>query len=613
MNLRPFLFSFLSLMGSFLSCFSQTRPYTLDYSALIQGQTPSCNIFHDVPGIATFDVNFAAVTLTHTPLYGAPKLNPNGAFLTASNGVQLKATYFVQDGSTAGSEYFVQFPFKKGFAYDISADAFYSIDGFPDNTGAVDLTLRYNTAKDDASSPNTTCSDNTTHKFNPVGGIQHLQATVGQNTTNFPMQGFIAGAANGFIYVASTFPTASSDDPMATTITGSLFVKKLIINETSTLTFAPSTLSLICGDQTARTFTVSNPEGITGTLVYTWNVGNGWLFNGSVPSGPITAGNSITLTPINSQATVPNNISVSVSQNGTVINTFSCTVSTSNTAPTLGVTENNGDLAVCNGGPQSFTVSGVPAGTPVVWSTSPAGLASPSQDGTSTTLSYVQNGDLMLTATVSNVCGTWSANYPQIIRVGVPPTPSEIEEMQPGVSFPANSNATFTTFLNETHQTNWTVIGGTIIQGQGFGEIGVKVDNTPGATLQVSVNYSNTCGVGGTLTADAPITDCPTCPPPVRAAPQIQTLQPRGFAVSDTAALPTLYPNPASSSLHVYLPGKDLAHTSIRIYDLVGHLLIEKVPNSTAMTIDISRLTKGVYVLLIDGNQNTVVKKFIKN
>ncbi len=71
---------------------------------------------------------------------------------------------------------------------------------------------------------------------------------------------------------------------------------------------------------------------------------------------------------------------------------------------------------------------------------------------------------------------------------------------------------------------------------------------------------------------------------------------------------PVIYPNPAQTTIHVV---HDLSAENIRIFDMVGKLVIEKkCEHENNTMIDINHLTDGVYYLIISGYP---AQKFVKN
>jgi hypothetical protein len=73
-----------------------------------------------------------------------------------------------------------------------------------------------------------------------------------------------------------------------------------------------------------------------------------------------------------------------------------------------------------------------------------------------------------------------------------------------------------------------------------------------------------------------------------------------------------LYPNPASDLINFELNNSSDKEMKADIYDIQGRLIetINIAVNET--TIDISRLEKGIYVLILSNEENTFTKKFIK-
>ena len=65
----------------------------------------------------------------------------------------------------------------------------------------------------------------------------------------------------------------------------------------------------------------------------------------------------------------------------------------------------------------------------------------------------------------------------------------------------------------------------------------------------------------------------------------------------------TIYPNPVSNILHIET-GKADALPSVKIYSIMGTLLF----NTNANQIDVSSLTRGIYIVEIDG----ICRKFTK-
>lgn len=74
-----------------------------------------------------------------------------------------------------------------------------------------------------------------------------------------------------------------------------------------------------------------------------------------------------------------------------------------------------------------------------------------------------------------------------------------------------------------------------------------------------------------------------------------------------------LFPNPAKEEVSIKIPSGETIHT-ISIYDSTGKI-INRIPihtNTNTLTIPISPVSKGLYMLTIETDQRTVTKKLIK-
>jgi hypothetical protein len=74
-----------------------------------------------------------------------------------------------------------------------------------------------------------------------------------------------------------------------------------------------------------------------------------------------------------------------------------------------------------------------------------------------------------------------------------------------------------------------------------------------------------------------------------------------------------MYPNPASNYVQLSIPEK-LDNKVVTIYDNSGTLLLETKLNADAneSQIDISKLSRGVYILNFKSDQKSWTKKLIK-
>jgi hypothetical protein len=71
-----------------------------------------------------------------------------------------------------------------------------------------------------------------------------------------------------------------------------------------------------------------------------------------------------------------------------------------------------------------------------------------------------------------------------------------------------------------------------------------------------------------------------------------------------------MYPNPANgTSLFI----KTSEKATITIYNLLGKAVKKEIISATSNKLDISNLTKGMYIVKINIDHKTMAKKLIKN
>lgn len=77
----------------------------------------------------------------------------------------------------------------------------------------------------------------------------------------------------------------------------------------------------------------------------------------------------------------------------------------------------------------------------------------------------------------------------------------------------------------------------------------------------------------------------------------------------------SIYPNPASSSMNVMLTAEEAGQLTFRITDMTGRTIstesVESFGGEMVHTINVSNLSKGFYLLSIEGKQGNSVHKFI--
>ena len=73
-----------------------------------------------------------------------------------------------------------------------------------------------------------------------------------------------------------------------------------------------------------------------------------------------------------------------------------------------------------------------------------------------------------------------------------------------------------------------------------------------------------------------------------------------------------LYPNPATNTLHVEFEGLDDPQGTITVADITGVVVQHVETSQRGVTIDVSHLTPGLYVVSFRNGKGVVVKKFVK-
>ena len=76
-----------------------------------------------------------------------------------------------------------------------------------------------------------------------------------------------------------------------------------------------------------------------------------------------------------------------------------------------------------------------------------------------------------------------------------------------------------------------------------------------------------------------------------------------------------LYPNPANNEVLIELTNLESSDITLNVYDVLGKLVYsdnaKKISGSFKQSIDVSQLTRGIYVVKINDNVNTYFTKLI--
>ena len=73
-----------------------------------------------------------------------------------------------------------------------------------------------------------------------------------------------------------------------------------------------------------------------------------------------------------------------------------------------------------------------------------------------------------------------------------------------------------------------------------------------------------------------------------------------------------LFPNPGNNQITLNIP-KEIQHATIKIYNMLGDIVLQSTLANPLTAIDVSALPQGIYFACItDGKQYQNVQKFVK-
>lgn len=182
--------------------------------------------------------------------------------------------------------------------------------------------------------------------------------------------------------------------------------------------FSPASVSIHCGDVSAKTFTVTPSNIPSGANVtYQWSY-SGW--SGTTSS----VMNTVVLTP-SSGSYLPSQVSVTPFINGVSQPTKTCTVNRSAFSTTGQI---NNDVICTVGSSNTYSLSGLAAlssSNTISWSTSNTSVATVTSSANETVLITAQSrGTFLLKATITNPCG-------EIVEISSAPIDVEMPTVQP--------------------------------------------------------------------------------------------------------------------------------------------------------------------------------------
>lgn len=136
----------------------------------------------------------------------------------------------------------------------------------------------------------------------------------------------------------------------------------------------------------------------------------------------------------------------------------------------------------------TYTIPNIPQNSTVIWTAKPTGIVTISPNGNSATVTKISEGTFDLEATVINSSGRANLTLNNI-KAGTP-VPTHIDgtkrEYAPNSSYHFSSDGT-----------DWVVMGGTILGGQGTNSILVETNSS--GQLRIAVRRINSCGTSGSF------------------------------------------------------------------------------------------------------------------
>lgn len=391
----------------------------------------------------------------------------------------------------------------------------------------------------------------------------------GSSTTN--SINATAGSAAGTISVKANNSCGSgSTRTLAASITAST------PSQPGTITGAASA----CPGST-QTYSVT---AVAGASSYAWTLPSGWSGTSTTNTINVTIGSTggnISVTASNGCGTsIARTLAVSIG-GGTVP-----------VKPSV-ITVSGGNAKVCPGDTRTYSVTSV-AGITYNW-TAPAGGNITSGQGTSTvsityTANFIAAGTLSVTA---NSCGT---SDPRTLTISKNTLPSSAAITGPATMCPGSTGTYTATAVSGATSYLWTLPLNAVIQGSSTGNvITVLWGNRAG---NIAVRAVNACGNSGSRSIKVTKSCSGRSEETMMTADNISTM---------------VYPNPVTNVANIRFIARENTGYTFTIADITGRKLItEKEQATTGInvhSINVSRLAKGTYMVLIESRNNRQVLK----
>ena len=289
----------------------------------------------------------------------------------------------------------------------------------------------------------------------------------------------------------------------------------------------------------------------------------------------------------------------------------------------------SGDNSFCTTS-NDYTISNLPSDATVTWSSTPSGIVSINPSGNNATLTKITNGQITLTATIGNICGSSDIPIQKTVYVGTPTVDGVatnsyyVDDTFALVLYPDAYNLACTNYFvttdmqitGATSTATWSKIsssGGTVIWTASNNNLHLNIKSTGGTALfQITAN--NTCG--NTLQEyEWLASDCSgqyslvykVSPNP---ANNKVIITPANTVTADTT---TITASRNLLALKTTAPATGVIIKQVKIFD-VGGRLMKQMDYSTPqqhISIDVTALKPGIYFVSISDGKSMSYKKLL--
>ncbi len=315
-----------------------------------------------------------------------------------------------------------------------------------------------------------------------------------------------------------------------------------------------SGLTSVCNGQTIQ----YNIASVSGANSYFWTYPAGWSVNGNATNNNITlvsgatAGN-ISVAPVNGCGQgIASNLAVTIKP-----------------APTAGTITGLDSVCINAGGTVTFTLANASGADSIFWTIPGAWTLVSGQNSNSITVNPNQNGG-SITAGEFNTCGTASS------------APFNLSIIDTTTATIIQSNDTLTASAGSAYQ--WYLNGAAINGATGQ----TYVTQTSGDYKVEVTNAGNCSGISAIL--------------------HYTWLSVANISQNISV---NLYPNPTTTGRFRLCIGDGLTGGNLTVFDALGRNVISLKLTSMNTDIDLQAFSKGIYVLRIAKNDNTIQRKLI--